>query len=571
MKPTELQDIDEDVELLNYTARHKLERVASFRQLQGYSNQMRAMSAKSDHTVTLVSFKLPAGFHLRRVKANEARKTLRGDHEDVSYIVDTETGARTPILPPERIKVRLLNLQLDQGSIGCAGAAFCMFFLHMMMMAKFDKIHRLIRDIKGAENCCKKIWVKAKMWSAYLWSINKRPFGGGGNATLKQRWMQLFGATFDIHSPVFQKYVGKISRAWNMPCGTQGEKEEIFKAVLELASFSKHMSHPKLANWFAWNKCAHEQLHEFHAGKMVYESQLIGDTDPDDCGSFEIGAGVDPRGELQAILRNGGGLRLGYRLMKEALYEHVCILSTAEHACWDYYTREIVEVKSPADNLRRTWELSQGWAAEPHLWATLQETLLDFDKLNFMQIPFGPSDKATKALHLSWTLAGKLMWTMSKNSAPPDCYADIVRTGDDEANRAMAAKMATHHQNIISLEAAMHTVPDAKAVWEACLYLNMEPVRLLLEYFRRDKYMPSSPLGRHLLIGLIALLADNKIAEDVHQSLRNAAAKNPNNKLSTQTIQDVINHSLVIENRGIAHKAAVSKDRFLISASVRGG
>ena len=45
----------------------------------------------------------------------------------------------------------------------------------------------------------------------------------------------------------------------------------------------------------------------------------------DECGSFEIGAGVDPRQELQAILRNGGGSKLGYRLMKEALIDHVRI------------------------------------------------------------------------------------------------------------------------------------------------------------------------------------------------------------------------------------------------------
>ena len=87
---------------------------------------------------------------------------------------------------------------------------------------------------------------------------------------------------------------------------------------------------------------------------MVYESQLINDTDPDDCGSFEIGACLDPRQELQAILRSGGGLRRGYRLMKDALYEHVCIMYISEHACWDHYTREIELIKSLADNVRRT-------------------------------------------------------------------------------------------------------------------------------------------------------------------------------------------------------------------------
>ena len=72
-------------------------------------------------------------FHVRPVKRNESRKTVQGHHQDVSFIVDQETGVGTPILPPEPIKVRLLTLELGQGSIGCAGAAFVMFFSHSMV------------------------------------------------------------------------------------------------------------------------------------------------------------------------------------------------------------------------------------------------------------------------------------------------------------------------------------------------------------------------------------------------------------------------------------------------------
>ena len=42
-------------------------------------------------------------------------------------------GVRTPILPPGPIKVRLVTLEPDQGSIGCAGAAFVIFFLHFIL------------------------------------------------------------------------------------------------------------------------------------------------------------------------------------------------------------------------------------------------------------------------------------------------------------------------------------------------------------------------------------------------------------------------------------------------------
>ena len=67
---------------------------------------------------------------------------------------------------------------------------------------------------------------------------------------------------------------------------------------------------------------------------MVYESQLSGEvSDPSEDRCFGIGVGVDPRSELQAILRNGGGLKLAYKLMKDELYDHVKIMSTYKLSC----------------------------------------------------------------------------------------------------------------------------------------------------------------------------------------------------------------------------------------------
>jgi hypothetical protein len=151
-----------------------------------------------------------------------------------------------------------------------------------MVFFKFDKIHRLIRDLKGAENgCCSKIFTKAKLWSAYLYSLNKRPFGSGANATLKTRMLDVFRLSVDIGSPVFKKYLARIAKGWKMPCDTKEEKEEILKKCLEMKSFIQHMGHPKLQNWFAWNNSAYEQMPEFWATKMVFESQLPRQSEPE--------------------------------------------------------------------------------------------------------------------------------------------------------------------------------------------------------------------------------------------------------------------------------------------------
>ena len=54
----------------------------------------------------------------------------------------------------------------------------------------------------------------------------------------------------------------------------------------------------------------------------------------------------------------------------------------------------------------------------------------------------------------------------------------------------------------------------------------------------------------------------NKIVEDIHAPLRLASKGNNNDRLSAPTIQDVINHSNVMEPRNINHKVSVSKEEF---------
>ena len=64
-------------------------------------------------------------------------------------------------------------------------------------------------------------------------------------------------------------------------------------------------------------------------------------------------------------------------------------------------------------------------------------------------------------------------------------------------------------------------------------------------------------------LGLVASMADNKVAEDVHASIRLASKSNSNEKLSDTTIQDVISHSRVLEKREISHDVAVPKETFI--------
>ena len=113
-----------------------------------------------------------------------------------------------------------------------------------------------------------KIFLKTKLWSAYVFSTNSRPFGSGANFSLKQRLLNLVRLTEKIESPTFQKYLTRIAKAFNMPVETRLERQELFNRVLEMKSFNGKLSQPKMQNWFAWNQAAHTQMDEFFSDNV---------------------------------------------------------------------------------------------------------------------------------------------------------------------------------------------------------------------------------------------------------------------------------------------------------------
>ena len=96
---------------------------------------------------------------------------------------------------------------------------------------------------------------------------------------------------------------------------TEAQRQEIFDTVCTMESFTRHMRHPKLQIWFAWNGVCHEQKDEFWGTKLIFEALEYGETDEGE--RFSIKAGTDVRAELQRILKSGGGLGLGFHLVHE--------------------------------------------------------------------------------------------------------------------------------------------------------------------------------------------------------------------------------------------------------------
>ncbi len=492
------------------------------------------------------------------MRHNELRHTVDEGGLTLSFLQNKDTGENRAVLPPEVASVRTLTLGLDEGSICTAGVAAAAFQQKTTVWARFDKIHRIIRDLKLAENgICDNVFAKAKLWSAYLYGLNNRPFGSGANYTLKERLLDLFQVTESVASEVFQRYVARIAKDFEQPCDTWDDQERIFNAIMELKSFKQKLGQPKISNWFAWNKMAHEQMGEFHATKCVFAAVYTSDADPDEDGPFDSPTS-DPKAQLQAILKGGGGVVLAFRLMKSELQRHVKIMYIAEQACWCWYTDEIENTKAPKDACAYSLRLAgNGWQNEPHLWETIAP-LQSPEKPRFMEIPVGESKWATRLLVLTWHIVMRRSWSLAKHSAPPESLAGLLAPAAETKART-AGELGIAHRQFLLLERRANALDDAALLRKDIIFLDSAAVRLVFEFYARDKYAPTSASGQKAIMAHIWCLPDNKIVEDIHQPLRLNARANVNRKLSFRNIQDTILGSGVLEKRGICHSCELSK------------
>ena len=134
-------DADMDETELKYAAKHKLERVAAWRQLQGYSNQLRGVTSGR---VNMKSFSMPEDSNVRALRPREKRVTANNPHQDVAYIVDA-AGKRRKVLPSAPDTIPLLVLGLDQGGVGAAGCSFVQLALSYNVSGLVLKTVRIVR------------------------------------------------------------------------------------------------------------------------------------------------------------------------------------------------------------------------------------------------------------------------------------------------------------------------------------------------------------------------------------------------------------------------------------------
>lgn len=562
-------------EIASLVAKRKIERVAAFRQMQSLSHQIHIIT---EGRLQLDSFKLDSAVYLDEVQPGEVRIVRRGEDgmTDTALIVKADKSVQR-VLPDTVVSSMLLVVGLDQGSIGAAGMAFAINKLKLMLLAKFDKFHRVIRDIKlSLKHCCSGVFLKTQLFSSYIYGLNYKPFGAGGFSQLKNRLLVVFLATEDVHSDIWLKYCHKIASDFQMPLVTEADHAALWEAVACLPSFHQKLSFPKMGRWFSWNNCAAEQMVEFHATKMLFEHHLDNPIDPDIACSFDgdraalennAGKAKTPAAELAALKSASGGISLAYKLMSSSLQHHTKLLYTATQPCWTWYTNQVKTVKTPADGLRYCVQLAGGrWAKEPHMWSTIEHSLFDANSLRFVGLPPGACDAesnriADKMLMLVWHVVSHRAWSLSRHCVPPECYANVASLDAADAEQGMIS-MKTAWTNLMKLEQRLHDLPAAGQLWEDLDFARSQPIRLMFCFFERDQWRCSSVAGRKHLSGLLCVLPDNKIVEDVHGAIRKESKANVNSKLTSTRIQDVVMRSLVFESRKIRHPASLTKQVF---------
>ena len=116
----------------------------------------------------------------------------------------------------------------------------------------------------------------------------------------------------------------------------------------------------------------------------------------------------------------------------------------------------------------------------------------------------------TGALELAWHAVGRRSWSLAKHSAPPECLVGVLSS--TEATRTQTLReLETRHRNFLLLERRAVDSEDASCLRRDMIFLDSDAVRLMFEFYARDKYAPTSIYGRNAVMVYHWTLPDNKI------------------------------------------------------------
>lgn len=151
---------------------------------------------------------------------------------------NTETRASLKQLPDDFADPHLLVIGLDQGPSCTAGQAFAEHHLNAMILPKYCKFHRVVRDVKlSVLHASNGLFLKAQLFSNNLWAVNKRPFNTGKFGEDKKRLLNIFLSAESWDGSLFQKHGHRVALDFKMPFETDEERRAVWDRVALLPTF----------------------------------------------------------------------------------------------------------------------------------------------------------------------------------------------------------------------------------------------------------------------------------------------------------------------------------------------
>ena len=155
-------------------------RMSAYRLLQALSHQLELVT---ESNLTLKSFLVPDQLpSVLKPLSSDVTRVVRGN---TVRLVTTANAAPSPAVNLlDLLELPILVIGMDQGSNGCAAAAFLNDAGTAMCHFYWDGFHRLIRDMKlsmtGCPPACKRQLQQGQLCGSYVYSINYKPFQKAG-------------------------------------------------------------------------------------------------------------------------------------------------------------------------------------------------------------------------------------------------------------------------------------------------------------------------------------------------------------------------------------------------------
>ena len=148
--------------------------------------------------------------------------------------------------------------------------------------------------------------------------------------------------------------------------------------------------------------------------------------------------------------------------------------------------------------------------------------------------------------------------SLCKHECAPYCYATALLDDDADPRQEAAAQMMLADWKALCMIEQSEAVgaQDLAVEMQNCIYPPTRLAFLSLETGDR-------PGALELLRAMLQSFSDTKVIEDLHQRIRCDSLKNSNRKHTALEVQNIIMTSKILETRGIAHPAALTKKSFL--------